>query len=92
MVSIPVFDYQCCLCLDKQIDVFVHSLDDPIECIKCHGEMVRLFPGNSRFYPKIFPADGIYLENVCAEGKTFYSEKEMKQYAKDNDLELGALL
>jgi hypothetical protein len=40
----------------------------------------------------VFPADGIHLEHVSAQGKTFHSTKEMQSYAREKNLELGALL
>jgi len=46
----------------------------------------------SRFMADVFPNGGIHLRNVSPEGKTFHSKKEMKNYARANDLELGALL
>ena len=86
-----IYDFECIMCCEKQEDVLVHKKDDPILCPSCKGEMIRLFPANSRFYAHIFPADGIFLEHVSPEGKRFHTKKEMKQYAKEHDLELGAL-
>ncbi len=88
----PIFDYQCVLCNNIERDIFVHSLNSPVICSKCQGETVRLFPVDSRFVPDVFPTDGIFLEHVSAKGKRFYSKKEMIQYARKHNLELGALL
>jgi len=41
---------------------------------------------------RVFPADGVYLEHVSPKGKTFYSRKEMKDYEKKHNVELGYLL
>jgi hypothetical protein len=46
----------------------------------------------SRFLADVFPNGGIHLEHVSSTGKTFHSKGEMKTYAKENNLELGALL
>ena len=86
-----IYDYQCDKCLHKLIDVYVRRMDERVDCPKCENEMTRLFPVDSRFKPYVFPADGIHLEHVSATGKTFYSKKEMRDYAKKHDLELGAL-
>lgn len=83
----PIFDYACSACGAKKKDIFVRQWDDAIVC-DCGMRMDKV---PSRFYADTFPADGIFLEHVSAEGKRFHSKKEMKQYAKDNDLQLGAL-
>ena len=88
----PIFDYKCPSCGRKEKDVFVHKFDETVKCKQCHANMSRLFPADSRFKPKVFPKEGIYLEHVSAKGKRFFSEREMKDYAKKHDLELGALL
>jgi len=84
----PIFDYRCPECGAEKKDEFVSSWDTVVKCDECEAEMEKI---PSRFSPDIFPADGIHLKNVSATGKTFYSKKEMKKYAKDNDLDLGAL-
>jgi hypothetical protein len=52
--------------------------------------MRKLFP--TSFNAHVWPADGIYLEHVSAKGRVFHSKKEMADFAKRNNLELGALL
>ena len=85
----PIYDFLCPKCEKKKIDVFVHSWNDEVKCNDCDVAMTRLFSGFP--IPHVFPADGIFLEHVSAHGKRFYSKKEMQLYAKDHDLELGAL-
>lgn len=86
----PTFDYICDRCGDCKTDEFVKRTNDVMVCSNCNNNMRRLFP--SRTTVHTFPAEGIFLEHVSAEGKTFYSKSEMKRYARDNNLELGALL
>lgn len=89
----PVYDYKCPCCERKDCDVFVHRHDVVHKCIQCGAKMARLFTDTVRFLAaKIFPSEGIYLEHVSPTGKTFHSEKEMRQWEKDTGQELGALL
>lgn len=87
----PIYDYECLSCKTKETDVFTRSWDEKRKCKACGKIMKRLFPIDSRFYPDIFPAEGIFLEHVSPEGKRFFSKKEMRDYAEEHDLELGAL-
>ena len=102
----PLFDYRCDDCgLVKEY--FVHRHDAKIMCPDCNAIspedfaphatvfpdkifMVKLFTGTPAVH--VFPNGGIHLKNVCAGGKTFHSRNEMKRYANEHDLELGALL
>jgi predicted nucleic acid-binding Zn ribbon protein len=87
----PVYDFECS-CGERSDDVFVHKCNSAVKCKSCSKRMKRLYPIRSNFYPKCFPAEGIYLEHVSPEGKTFYSEKEMRAWEKSTGQELGALL
>lgn len=84
----PIYDFVCPKCKEKILDVFKKSWEEEEHCGACGAPMEKI---PTRFTPDVFPADGIHLEHVSANGKTFHSKKEMQQYAKDNDLELGAL-
>jgi len=83
----PIYDFVCPKCKSKKNDVFTKSWEEIIKC-DCGTKMNKK---PSIMVPYIFPADGIFLEHVSPEGKLFRSKKEMKAYAKANDLELGAL-
>ena len=85
----PIFDYKCKSCNRKENDVYVHRYDDIVKCKQCHSNMSKLVP--TGICADVFPAEGVFLEHVSAEGKRFYSKREMKKYAKDNKLELGYL-
>ena len=85
----PVYDYECD-CGSKKKDEFVTHWEKIVVCDDCGNEMTRQFP--LTFVPKQFPKDGVFLKHVCPEGKRFHSETEMKRYARENNLELGALL
>jgi len=85
----PIYDYEC-NCGAKKTDEFVTHWEKVVICDKCGGVMKRQFP--LTFVPDQFPKDGIHLKHVCPEGKTFHSKSEMKRYARENNLELGALL
>ncbi len=86
----PVYDYKCLSCSSRIDDEFVHNRDHVVVCPICDIQMIRLFP--NRITVHVFPPEGIYLEHVSADGETFHSKSEMKRYAKENNLELGALL
>ena len=85
----PIYDYVCPKCKKKKIDVFKKSWEEEELCEECKAPMEKLVSGFP--VPHVFPAEGIFLEHVSPNGKRFYSKKEMQQYAKENDLELGAL-
>ena len=84
----PIYDFKCQKCDERKNDVFTKSWEEIILCDDCKQPMNKV---PSIMIPKTFPKDGIFLEHVCSEGKRFYSKKEMKQYAKTNDLEIGYL-
>lgn len=84
----PIYDFVCKKCKKEKKDEFTKSWEEVVTC-DCGEEMEKK---PSSFMPKVFPAEGIFLEHVSAEGKRFFSEKEMKDYARKNDMELGALL
>lgn len=83
----PIFDYRCSACGAVRRDVFVRHWDDRIVC-ECKMAMDKI---PSITVPRVFPAEGIFLEHVSAEGKRFFSKKEMQDYAKEHDLEIGYL-
>lgn len=83
----PTYDFKCLECGEKLEDVFQRMSEDNPTCC---GVKMETVPGLCSGY--VFPAEGIYLEHVSATGKTFHSKQEMRNYAKENNLELGALL
>ncbi len=85
----PIFDYKCDRCVWVVKDLFVSNWDNLVICRKCGSNMTKLCCVPQMH---IIPADGIHLKHVCPGGKTFHSKRDMKQYAKKHDLELGALL
>ena len=84
----PIYDFKC-NCGNKLTDEFVKSWEIKVKCPACKKIMVRLFPLTNAY---VFPADGITLENVGPQPKTFRSKKEMVVFARENKMELGALL
>jgi len=84
----PIFDYRCDAC-DVTEERFVHSYKQVVTC-ECGAVKTKLFTGN--IFVDVFPNGGLHLKNVCNGGKTFHSRGEMKRYARENNLELGALL
>ena len=91
----PIFDYHCGCCQTDEKDVFVRSADEDVLCYVCLKSGCTLAPMTKLpAVPQmhIIPADGIHLKHVCPGGKTFHSKRDMKDYAKKHDLELGALL
>jgi len=85
----PIFDYECGDCGHIKQDVFVKSWKEPVDCIRCACAMTKLCAVPQMH---LIPIDGIHLKHVCPGGKTFHSKREMKEYAKKHNLELGALL
>lgn len=83
----PTYDFCCKRCGKKLNDVFQRMSEAKP---KCCGKDMESIPGLCSAY--VFPAEGIYLEHVSATGKTFHSRKEMVIYAREQNLELGALL
>ncbi len=86
----PIYDYECTVCDAKKTDEFVTHWDAKIRCPECNSIMKRQFP--LTFVPDSFPKFGLFLKHVEAQGKTFHSKSELKRYARDHNLELGALL
>ena len=83
----PIYDLKCINCGNILYDHFQSiKADNPI----CCGRKMQTVPSSCSGY--CFPAEGIHLEHVSANGKTFHSKKEMVTYARKNNLELGALL
>jgi len=83
----PTYDFKCSICKKRTNDVFQRMSEDSP---KCCGKSMDVVPGRCSVYA--FPQEGITLEHVESQPKTFYSKKEMLNYAQKNDLELGALL
>ena len=85
----PIYDFKCPSCEKKLNDCYLKNREEIVKCTRCRTEMKRLFPNRVSGY--CFPQEGIYLEHVSAKGETFHSTREMRDYAKKHDLELGAL-
>jgi len=86
----PLYDFKCDDCGTIAMDEFFHSFkDSSMKCPKCGSDMRKLI---SKPVPRCFPSDGVFLEHVSAEGKTFHSTSEMRKFERDNNMELGYLL
>lgn len=85
----PIYDFLCPKCKKKKLDEYLRSWNDAVWCDSCNTLMSRMY--NSFPTPHVFPSEGIFLEHVSSEGHLFHSKKEMQQYAKKHDLQLGAL-
>ncbi len=86
----PVYDYKCPHCGTRVNDVFVHSYKKKVRCKQCKSNMSKLIP--TRVHADVFPVNYIHLEHVSPEGKTFKNKGDMRRYAREKNLELGALL
>lgn len=85
----PIFEFECSRC-GKKFEEFFHCYEDSVGAIVCCGQ-----PANrlvSRLGRPTFPSEGITLEHLPGGPRHFSSQREMSEYAKANDLELGALL
>ena len=83
----PVYDFTCEKCGLKVDNELTFTWEDVPEC--CGQKMKREFPTTVNVYA--FPSEGITLEHVGPQPKTFHSKDEMRRFAKENDMELGAL-
>jgi len=86
----PTFDFECPKCKKLLEDEFVKHWNVRVKCPDCDSIMNKLPP--TGVGAKVFPIEGVYLEHVSPEGKTFHSTGEMRKYERDNDVELGYLL
>ena len=76
----------------KYEDGFVHKYDEVIKCSKCGSIMTKLVTGSSKYLAaKVFPADGVFLDNVSPDGKLFRSEKEMRDFERTSGMEIDLL-
>ena len=85
----PIYDFKCSNCNEVFDDMYLQNYNDNVDCPKCKSKMTKLI---SKISSKSFPKEGVFLENVSAEGKRFYSEREMRDYQRNNNVELGYLL
>lgn len=90
----PVFDYKCKVC-EKVKEYFVHNRTEDIIC--CGFPMQRLFPTRAIVNKKthcgdIFNVDGVTLEHLPGGPKHFNSYKKLRDYAKENKLDIQAIL
>ena len=86
----PIYDYKCPSCENIKRDEFVKKFDETIKCEQCRINMIKLVSGGVK--ARCWPADGVYLEHVSANGKTFKTKKEMIKFANKKNMELGYLL
>ena len=84
----PIYDLKCPACENIVRDSYVRSHKDKTKCVQCGAFMKRLV---SRMNPHVFPADGIFLEHVCANGKRFHSLREMRDFEKTTGTTIGML-
>jgi hypothetical protein len=79
----------------KVAEHFVHTLDYVPKC--CSTMMERLFPIPSvesklSHCGQVFNVDGVTLENLPGGPQHFDSYKKLKSYAKENNLDIQAIL
>lgn len=75
----PIYDFICPQCEHEVLDELVRSADEKVSCPNCNFVMRRKV---SLSVPHTFPSDGVFLRNVSATGKTFYSKQEMRDWEK----------
>ena len=85
----PVFDFKCDSC-GHAVELFVHRADSAVNCPQCNMPMRRMFPTNVKVH--VWPPDGVFLRHVSAKGQRFMHRRDMVRYAREHNLELGALL
>jgi putative FmdB family regulatory protein len=85
----PLYDYTCNKCKRTE-EIFVHSSEEEVPKCNCGGTLKREFPTSARI--GLFPSGGVFLEHASAKGEHFETKQQMRDFAKKNDMELGALL
>ena len=94
----PTYNYECSRCGQEAEKLFLSiQAEDPPVCQHCSFIMTKIFKGSDiakrdRVNGKIFPIDGLTLEHLPGGPRTFDSYRDMKNHAKDNGLQLGAIL
>ena len=98
------YSYQCRQgrCQQRRVELVrsVDQRDDEVRC-QCGAVMFRVLwepnrpPAVATWPPPCAreerrPGGGLHLEHVSAEGKTFYSRQEVREYCKANNLRSGA--
>lgn len=87
----PIYVFKCFRCGRVFEEFFRKIEDDPAGpvCGHCNfiTKQVVAQPGRD-----IFPPEGVTLEHVAATPRHFKSYPEMHRYAKEHNMELGALL
>ena len=81
----PIFDLQCSVCGQKKLDEFLHNDKQiPVCCGEKMKKMIAMIhPG--------FPKYGLTLTNVESQPVHFESRKQLLNYKRKHNLELGAL-
>jgi len=82
----PIFDFKCSGCGRQVLDALIRKEEEIPVC--CQNQMEKI---PARIHSG-FPEFGITLENVAEKPVHFSSKRQMQDYARKNNLELGALL
>lgn len=85
----PLYDYRCQQC-SANFEEFVHNKDDVVKCDFCKSVATRQFPSTIEVHS--FPPEGLTLDNLPGGPVNFKNKTELRAYAKQHNLELGALL
>lgn len=92
----PLYDFKCVKC-DNITEVFCSyddSINKPPEC--CETKMIRIITLTQKRLQQMsgitFPTNGLILEHLPGGPKHFKTQDQMRKYAIEHDLELGALL
>ena len=79
-----------CSCGNEEIDILPFEESEKVrKCSRCKCVMIKKI--SFGVVADIFPAEGIHLEHVCPDGKTFYSKQEMRQFEDKNGMTIGML-
>ena len=86
----PLYEFICNNCGRESSDILPFSKSNSIKkCLSCGAFMMRKI--SIGVHVDVFPAEGIHLEHVSADGKTFYSKQEMRQFENEHDVTIGML-
>ena len=83
----PLYDLMCPECGNTEIDHYCSMHDDLPKC--CGKFMIKQVPTGIQ---SGFPEFGITLTNVEEKPVHFTSKRQMREYERKHNVELGALL
>ena len=92
----PSYDFRCLECNHIE-EYFIRNVNNYVlpKCMKCNGDTEKVISLRAADPQKlngiIFPVDGLTLEHVGPQPIHFDSYRDMKKFAKENNIGLSAV-